>query len=78
MSIKRSEEHTSELQSRIEHSFPTRRSSDLNIAALLKELPPGVSLLAAAKSRTPQEIEQALEAGIRLIGENYLQDAEEA
>jgi uncharacterized pyridoxal phosphate-containing UPF0001 family protein len=49
-----------------------------NIAALLKELPPGVSLLAAAKSRTPQEIEQALEAGIRLIGENYLQDAEEA
>ncbi len=42
---------------------------------LLKELPPGVELVAAAKDRTPEEILRAAEAGIRIVGENYLQQA---
>jgi len=46
-----------------------------NVAALLRELPPGVALVAAAKSRTPAEVLEAIEAGVRLIGENYVQEA---
>ena len=46
-----------------------------NVAALLRELPPGVTLVAAAKSRTPAEVLEAVEAGVRVIGENYVQEA---
>jgi hypothetical protein len=49
-----------------------------NVAALLHELPPGVALVAAAKSRKPREVLEAVEAGIRIIGENYVQEAEAA
>ncbi len=47
-----------------------------NAARLLRELPCGVQLEAAAKSRTSAEILQAIEAGIKIIGENYVQEAE--
>ncbi len=46
-----------------------------NVAALLRELPPGVTLVAAAKSRTSAEVLEAVEAGISVIGENYVQEA---
>lgn len=46
-----------------------------NVAALLRELPSGVGLVAAAKSRTPAEVLEAIEAGVRIIGENYVQEA---
>ncbi len=46
-----------------------------NIAALLRELPPGVVLVAAAKSRTPAEVLAAVAAGVGIIGENYVQEA---
>jgi pyridoxal phosphate enzyme (YggS family) len=49
-----------------------------NIGKLLKELPRGVELAAAAKSRTPDEVLQAVEAGVKVIGENYVQEAEKA
>ena len=49
-----------------------------NIQQLLKELPPGVELVAAAKTRTPAEITEALNAGIKILGENYVQEAEQA
>jgi pyridoxal phosphate enzyme (YggS family) len=49
-----------------------------NIRELLKELPPGVELVAAAKKRTPDEVLQAVEAGVKFIGENYVQEAEGA
>ncbi len=45
-----------------------------NVKRLLGELPEGVTLLAAAKERRADEISEALKAGIRIIGENYLQD----
>lgn len=47
-----------------------------NVARLLRELPPGVELLAAAKTRSPEEVLEAVDAGISLIGENYVQEAE--
>jgi hypothetical protein len=49
-----------------------------NVHRLLNELPPGVQLVAAAKTRTPAEITQALNAGIKILGENYVQEAETA
>jgi len=49
-----------------------------NIRELLDELPPGVELVAAAKKRTPDEVLQAVEAGVKVIGENYVQEAETA
>jgi pyridoxal phosphate enzyme (YggS family) len=50
----------------------------VNVRAILAELPAGVELVAAAKSRTPEEILEAVEAGVRVIGENYVQEAERA
>lgn len=47
-----------------------------NVAQLLRELPDGVQLEAAAKGRAGGEILQAIGAGIKIIGENYVQDAE--
>lgn len=49
-----------------------------NVTRLLGELPAGVKLEAAAKTRTTEEIRQAIEAGVKIIGENYLQEAERA
>jgi len=49
-----------------------------NVKRLLSELPDGVELVAAAKARKPAEIQKAVQAGIRHIGENYVQEAEEA
>ena len=49
-----------------------------NVRKILEELPEGVSLEGAAKTRTPQEILEAIEAGLEIIGENYVQDAEKA
>lgn len=49
-----------------------------NVKFLLQELPPHVELVAAAKSRTPGEILEAVEAGVKIIGENYVQEAGEA
>jgi len=49
-----------------------------NVARILEELPDGVELVAAAKTREPEEIVEAIEAGIKIIGENYVQEAERA
>ena len=45
---------------------------------LMAELPPGVRLVGAAKTRTPDEILEAVEAGLEIVGENYVQEAERA
>jgi pyridoxal phosphate enzyme (YggS family) len=49
-----------------------------NVSQILNELPDGVHLVAAAKTRTPEEILEAVEAGVKIIGENYVQEAERA
>ncbi|MBP1661289.1 MAG: alanine racemase domain protein [Candidatus Aminicenantes bacterium] len=48
-----------------------------NVKAVLAALPPGVELVAAAKTRTAAEILEAVEAGVRTVGENYVQEAAE-
>ena len=47
-----------------------------NIKKIMAEIPEWVLLVAASKTRTPQEILEAIEAGIQIIGENYVQEAE--
>jgi hypothetical protein len=49
-----------------------------NVKELLAELPEGVHLVGAAKTRTPEEIDEAVAAGLEIIGENYVQEAERA
>jgi len=49
-----------------------------NVKKILEELPESVQLVAAAKARTPEEILEAVEAGVKYIGENYVQEAREA
>jgi hypothetical protein len=49
-----------------------------NVAKILAELPKGVELVAAAKTRTPEEILEAVQAGIKIIGENHVQEAKKA
>lgn len=48
-----------------------------NAEKILESLPHGVDLVAAAKFKTVPEIQQAIDGGIKFIGENYLQEAEE-
>ena len=48
------------------------------VRELLSELPPGVRVVAAAKTRQPEEILEAVAAGITIVGENYVQEAARA
>jgi len=49
-----------------------------NVDQILSELPEGVQLVAAVKTRAPGEILEAVEAGVKILGENYVQEAERA
>jgi pyridoxal phosphate enzyme (YggS family) len=46
-----------------------------NVKTILSNLPENIELVAAAKTRTVKEIREAIDAGIRIIGENYVQEA---
>jgi pyridoxal phosphate enzyme (YggS family) len=47
-----------------------------NVKRIMAALPLDVTLVAAAKSRTPEEVEAAIRAGVTCLGHNYLQEAE--
>ncbi len=49
-----------------------------NVTRLLAEISTGIQVVAAAKGRTPAEVLEAVQAGIRTIGENYVKEAKEA
>ena len=49
-----------------------------SVKKILEELPEGVELVGAAKTRTPEEVLEAIEAGLKIVGENYVQEAERA
>jgi pyridoxal phosphate enzyme (YggS family) len=49
-----------------------------SIKKLLNELPANVQLVGAAKTRTFEEIKEAIAGGLRIIGQNYVQEAEKA
>lgn len=47
------------------------------VKSITRQLPGDVRLVAATKTRTVEEILQAIDAGIQIIGENYVQEAEQ-
>jgi PLP dependent protein len=49
-----------------------------NVHRILGELPSGVELVAVAKTVPPEGILAAIEGGAKIIGENYVQEAEKA
>lgn len=53
-------------------------SIEKQVQGLLRELGQDIHLVVAAKNRTPAEVMECIHAGARIIGENYLQDAERA
>jgi hypothetical protein len=48
-----------------------------NVKRILSELPRGVILVAAVKTRTAEEILRAVDAGVKVVGENYVQESQE-
>ncbi len=58
--------------------LPKKRSEIMsikeNVERILKEIPKGVTVEAAAKTKTAEEIEEAIQAGITIIGQNYMKD----
>jgi len=56
----------------------SRQQIRKNVKEILAELPDAVELVAAAKTKSPEEIQEAVEAGVKIVGENYVQEAEEA
>ncbi len=49
-----------------------------SVENFLENLPHHVQLVGAAKTRSFDEIEEAIKGGLRIVGENYLQEAEKA
>jgi len=49
---------------------------ETSVREFLDTIPTNVMLVAAAKTRTSEEVQSALQAGINIIGYNYVQEAE--
>ena len=49
---------------------------EASVIEIRHSLPPGVLLVAAAKTRLPREVRAAIHAGIKIVGYNYVQEAE--
>jgi PLP dependent protein len=47
-----------------------------SVKRILETAPPGVTVVAAAKGRTPAEVKAAIRAGITHVGHNYVQEAQ--
>ncbi|RJR21655.1 MAG: YggS family pyridoxal phosphate-dependent enzyme [Desulfobacteraceae bacterium] len=48
------------------------------VMRIISQIPSSVKVVAAAKTRTIEEIMEAIDAGISIVGENYVQEAESA
>jgi len=47
-----------------------------NVSRVIASLPAGVTLVAAGKTRTPEQLRAAVDGGVSVIGHNYVQEAE--
>lgn len=47
-----------------------------SVLKIINSLPADILLVAAAKTRTPEEVKSAVETGVKNIGYNYVQEAE--
>ena len=48
-----------------------------NVRKISSDLPSGVQMVAATKSRGIGQIQEAIEAGVKIVGENYVQEAKD-
>ena len=48
-----------------------------SVTKCLKSFPMNILLVAAAKTRTPDEVKSAIDAGVKIVGYNYIQEAEQ-
>ena len=48
-----------------------------NIVSVLKDIPEHITLVAASKGKTAKDVEEAINNGIKFIGESYIQEAED-
>ncbi|MEE4311359.1 MAG: YggS family pyridoxal phosphate-dependent enzyme [candidate division KSB1 bacterium] len=48
-----------------------------NVKELIESLPEGIELVAAAKTRSAEEVEASIRGGVSILGYNYVQEAEE-
>lgn len=48
-----------------------------NAKEILRDMPSGVTLSAAAKTRSAEEISAVIKGGVEVIGQNYVQEAED-
>lgn len=48
-----------------------------SVKEIIKSLPANILLVAAAKTRTSEEVKTAVKAGVKIIGYNYVQEAEQ-
>lgn len=55
----------------------TEESIATRVERLLGQLPPGVTLIGAAKTRTAAEVWEATGGGLKAVGHNYVQEASE-
>lgn len=58
------------------HADTSGTALEARIAAVLDEIPDDVTVVAAAKTRSADEVAAAIRAGIRHVGHNYVQEAE--
>lgn len=49
-----------------------------NVQKILNQLPDNVKLVAAGKTRSMKEILETIQAGVKIIGQNYVQEAEKS
>lgn len=47
-----------------------------SVSEILNSIPAAVILVAASKTRTAEEVQAAIDAGIKIVGYNYVQEAE--
>ncbi len=47
-----------------------------SVSEIINSIPPNVIPVAASKRRTPEEVQAAINAGIKIVGYNYVQEAE--
>lgn len=47
-----------------------------SVTEIVNSIPPEVMLVAASKTRTAEEVQAAIDAGIKIVGYNYVQEAE--
>jgi hypothetical protein len=56
--------------------MPNTEEIKARVKEIFASLPKNVTLVAAAKTRSPAEVQAAVEAGVQHIGHNYVQEAE--